>query len=68
VDKPKQTTTAIHRERIKGIKERLEAAIAEHRRIQSEMAELENRHPLETLRDALRRQMRRLRYGNRTPG
>lgn len=61
VSKVKRTTTGIERERIKAIKDRLDAAISEHHRMRDELDALERRHPLDPLRAALRRQVRRLR-------
>ena len=62
VTKTKRTTTAVERERINSLKDRLDAAITEHHRMRDEMDALERRHPLDALRSALRRQMRRLRH------
>jgi hypothetical protein len=66
VTKSKQSTTAIQLERMKAVKEQLEAAIVEHRRMRDELAALEQRHPLDSLRSALRRQFRRLRGSTRS--
>jgi predicted nucleic acid-binding Zn-ribbon protein len=66
--KRKRTPTAIERDRIKALKDRLDAAITEHHRMRDELDALERRHPLEALRTALRRQLRRLRRHTRVGG
>jgi hypothetical protein len=63
VSKTKRSTTAIQLERMKAVRERLDAAISEHHRVRDEIDALEHRHPLDSLRAALRRQLRRLRHG-----
>jgi hypothetical protein len=68
VSKTKRTTTAIERERIQAIKDRLDAAITEHHRMRDELDALERRPPLDALREALRRQLRRIRRTNRVGG
>jgi hypothetical protein len=60
-DKPKRTTTAVRLERLKEVKARLDAAISEHHRVRGEAEALERRHPLDALRDLLRRELRRVR-------
>ena len=59
--KPKRTTTAVRLERMKEVKERLDAAINEHHRVRGEAEALERRHPLDALRALLRRELRRVR-------
>jgi hypothetical protein len=46
---------------MKSIRERLDQAITEHHRVREEIDALERQHPLEALREALRRQVRRFR-------
>jgi len=60
VPKAHQSKTIIERKRIRGITDRLDAAINEHHRMRDELEALERRHPLDALRDALRRQLRRM--------
>ena len=55
VSRTKQSTTAIQLERMKAVKERLDAAISEHHRVREELEALERRRPLDVLRAALRR-------------
>lgn len=64
VSKAKQSTTAVQLERMKAVRERLDAAISEHHRMREELERLERRQPLELLRAALRRQWRRLRVSS----
>jgi len=68
VPKANQSKTVLERERIKGIKDRLDAAITEHHRMRDELEALERRHPLDALRDALRRQLRRMRQHAKVRG